>query len=64
MSRLLTECLVLPEGPAAIVSQELSGDYYEAAWPVVEVQLARAGYRLAAWLDRIAAAAAVPMGDL
>ncbi|KAK4250960.1 phospholipase C/P1 nuclease domain-containing protein [Corynascus novoguineensis] len=44
---------VLPEGPDAIRDQELGSDYYEAAAPVVEVQVARAGYRLAAWLDLI-----------
>lgn len=46
---------VLPEGAAAIVGQELGGDYFKKAAPVIEVQLARAGYRLAAWLDLIAA---------
>lgn len=45
---------VLPEGPAAIEGQELAGDYYEKAGPVVEIQIARGGYRLAAWLDKIA----------
>ncbi|PSR83826.1 nuclease PA3 [Coniella lustricola] len=51
---------VFPEGPKAIVGQELSGEYYEKAAPVIEIQVARAGYRLAAWLDLIAAAAAAP----
>ncbi|KAK0633178.1 S1/P1 nuclease [Immersiella caudata] len=46
---------VLPEGPEAIRGQELGSDYYEAAAPVVELQVAKAGYRLAAWLDLIAA---------
>ncbi|KAH9884903.1 putative nuclease S1 precursor [Xylariomycetidae sp. FL2044] len=45
---------VLPEGPDAIVGQELSGAYYEKAAPVIELQVAKAGYRLAAWLDLIA----------
>ncbi|KAH6854991.1 phospholipase C/P1 nuclease domain-containing protein [Chaetomium sp. MPI-CAGE-AT-0009] len=44
---------VLPEGPDAIRDQELGSEYYEAAAPVIEVQVARAGYRLAAWLDLI-----------
>jgi hypothetical protein len=44
---------VMPEGPEAIRNQELGSDYYDAAAPVVEVQIARAGYRLAAWLDLI-----------
>ncbi|KFA66746.1 hypothetical protein S40285_05325 [Stachybotrys chlorohalonatus IBT 40285] len=45
---------VLPEGAHAIVGQELGGDYFEKAGPVVEKQVARAGYRMAAWLDQIA----------
>ncbi|KAI0007404.1 S1/P1 nuclease [Xylariaceae sp. FL0662B] len=49
---------VLPEGAAAIVGQELAGDYYEKAAPVIELQVAKAGYRLAAWLDLIVARAA------
>ncbi|KAJ4386544.1 hypothetical protein N0V93_009441 [Gnomoniopsis smithogilvyi] len=54
---------VFPEGPAAIVGQELSGEYYEKAAPVIEVQVARAGYRLAAWLDLIVAASKTTTGD-
>jgi hypothetical protein len=46
--------VVLPEGAHAIVGQELGGDYFEKAGPVVEKQVARAGYRMAAWLDQIA----------
>ncbi|KAI1392392.1 S1/P1 nuclease [Hypoxylon trugodes] len=45
---------VFPEGPKSIVGQELAGDYYEKAAPVIELQVAKAGYRLAAWLDLIA----------
>jgi hypothetical protein len=45
---------VFPEGPEAIVGQEIAGEYYENAAPVIELQVAKAGYRLAAWLDRIA----------
>ncbi|KAI0476185.1 putative nuclease S1 precursor [Xylariaceae sp. FL0804] len=44
---------VLPEGPDAIVGQELSGEYFERAAPVIEAQVAKAGYRLASWLDLI-----------
>jgi hypothetical protein len=54
---------VFPEGPKAIVGQELAGDYFTKAGPVIERQVARAGYRLGAWLDAIAAeyqAQAVP----
>ena len=43
----------MPDGPEAIRGQELGSKYFEAAAPVVEVQVARAGYRLAAWLDLI-----------
>lgn len=45
--------LVLPEGAEAIEGQELGTDYYEKAAPVVEEQVAKAGFRLAAWLDLI-----------
>ena len=45
---------MLPEGPSAIVGQELGGEYFEKAGPVIERQVARAGYRMAAWLDSIA----------
>lgn len=46
---------VLPQGPEGISGQELGSSYYEDAAPVVEVQIARAGFRLATWLDFIAA---------
>lgn len=45
------------------MGQELAGDYFTKAGPVIERQVARAGYRLGAWLDAIAAeyqAQAVP----
>jgi hypothetical protein len=45
---------VLPEGPKAIAGQELGGEYFDKAGPVIEQQVARAGYRMAAWLDHIA----------
>lgn len=45
---------VFPEGPEAIRGQELGGEYFEKAGPVIEKQVARAGFRMAAWLDRIA----------
>jgi hypothetical protein len=44
---------VLPNGPDAVFAQELSGAYYETAIPVVMKQIAKAGFRLAAWLDAI-----------
>jgi hypothetical protein len=54
--RLTISLSVLPEGPEAIRGQELGSEYYEAAAPVIELQVARAGYRLAAWLDSIVSA--------
>ncbi|KAH7074777.1 S1/P1 nuclease-domain-containing protein [Paraphoma chrysanthemicola] len=48
---------VLPNGPDAVFAQELSGAYYETAIPVVKKQIAKAGFRLAAWLDAIVEAA-------
>ena len=37
--------------------QELSGAYYDGAKPYIEMQIAKGGYRLGAWLNAIAAAA-------
>lgn len=45
---------MLPEGRVAIENQELGGDYFKKAGPVIEVQIARAGFRMAAWLNKIA----------
>ncbi|KAH6665837.1 nuclease S1 [Plectosphaerella plurivora] len=45
---------VFPEGPKAIEGQELGGEYFLNAAPVIELQVARAGYRMATWLDLIA----------
>lgn len=51
---------VLPQGPVAIRDQEIGPgtEYYLKAIDVIELQVARAGVRLAAWLDRIAASIA------
>lgn len=38
------------------MGQELGDDYYEKAAPVIELLVAQAGFRLAAWLDLIVAA--------
>jgi hypothetical protein len=45
---------VLNQGLSYVEGTDLSGDYYTAALPVFEEQIARAGYRLAAWLNLIA----------
>ncbi|PQE03784.1 putative nuclease S1 precursor protein [Rutstroemia sp. NJR-2017a BBW] len=45
---------VMPEGAEGVLGKELSGEYYENGVPVVQLQVAKAGYRLAAWLDMIA----------
>ncbi|PBP25278.1 hypothetical protein BUE80_DR003657 [Diplocarpon rosae] len=49
--------IVLPDGQEAVEGKEISGAYYESAIPVVEKQIAKAGYRLAAWLNLIASSA-------
>lgn len=51
---------MLPDGPAAIVGKELGGEYFDKAGPVIELSVARAGVRLAAWLDRIVAKLMLP----
>ncbi|QSZ28551.1 hypothetical protein DSL72_003049 [Monilinia vaccinii-corymbosi] len=44
---------VMPDGAEVLEGKELSGDYYDGSVPVIQLQVARAGYRLAAWLDMI-----------
>ena len=36
---------VMPNGQEALEGQELDGDYYTAAIPVIQLQIAKAGYR-------------------
>jgi hypothetical protein len=45
---------VMPNGVEATQEVDLSGDYYTSVLPVVQLQFAKAGYRLAAWLNLIA----------
>jgi S1/P1 Nuclease len=45
---------VLDQGLQYIEGTDLATDYYNAAVPVFELQLAKAGYRLAAWLNLVA----------
>ncbi|THW54972.1 nuclease s1 [Aureobasidium pullulans] len=45
---------VMPNGQAAVEDVDLGGAYYASAISVVELQIARAGVRLAAYLDAIA----------
>jgi hypothetical protein len=45
---------VMPDGISSVQGKELSGDYYESCVPVIQLQIAKAGYRLAAWLNLIA----------
>jgi hypothetical protein len=44
---------VIPNGADALRNQELSGAYYDSVIPVVQKQIAKAGFRLAAWLDAV-----------
>ncbi|KAF2263883.1 S1/P1 nuclease [Lojkania enalia] len=45
---------VVPDGVDGVEGKELDGAYYDSAIPVVQLQIAKAGYRLAAWLNYIA----------
>lgn len=44
----------LKGGPSAVENQDLGGTYYTNAVPVFKMQIAKGGYRLAAWLNLIA----------
>lgn len=45
---------VMPKGVSPLEAVDLAGDYYDGVVGVVEEQVAKAGYRLAAWLNLIA----------
>jgi hypothetical protein len=45
---------VFEPGLSYLKSTDLSGNYYDTCKPVFEELIARAGYRLASWLDLIA----------
>lgn len=47
--------IVIPKGQAAVEKGDLYPTYYNSAIGTIELQIAKAGYRLAAWLDAIAA---------
>lgn len=47
---------VLAPGLEWVKENDLGGEYYEGAVSVVELQIARAGKRLAAWINAVAAA--------
>jgi hypothetical protein len=51
--------VVIPDGESSVENTDLYPDYYNSAIPTVELQIAKAGYRLAAWLDAIAAGQSV-----
>lgn len=44
---------VLGDGPAKINGTEIGGKYYEGSIDLVELQIAKGGIRLAAWLNMI-----------
>ncbi len=54
---------VMPQGVDSVSGQDLSGSYYTSVIPVVELQIARAGYRLAAWLDAMVASTEAENAD-
>ncbi|KAI4151257.1 MAG: hypothetical protein LQ340_003606 [Diploschistes diacapsis] len=45
---------VMPGGVSSVENQDLSGAYYQNMMPTVKLQFAKAGYRLAAWLNLLA----------
>jgi hypothetical protein len=47
---------VFPDSVAAVSTVDLGGDYFDQAAETVEMQIAKGGYRLAHWLDQLAAA--------
>ncbi|KXJ85229.1 putative nuclease PA3 [Microdochium bolleyi] len=54
--------VVMPQGVAALQKGDLYPDYYNSVLPTIEMQLAKAGYRLANWLNKLHAASAASKG--
>lgn len=50
--------VVMPKGVAALQTGDLYPTYYNSAIGTIELQIAKGGYRLADWLNKIAAASA------
>lgn len=48
---------VFPDTIEAVSESDLGGEYFEQAAETVQLQIAKGGYRLAHWLDQLAAAA-------
>ena len=46
---------VFPDSVEAVSTVDLGGDYFEQAAETVQIQIAKGGYRLAHWLDALAA---------
>ncbi|KAF4635480.1 hypothetical protein G7Y89_g2621 [Cudoniella acicularis] len=53
---------VLANGIDWLKNNDLGGDYYDGAVPIVESQISKAGLRLAAWVNALAAAAGSDSG--
>ncbi|KAH7029776.1 putative nuclease PA3 [Microdochium trichocladiopsis] len=48
--------VVMPKGVGALQKGDLYPDYYNSVLPTIEMQIAKAGYRLANWLNKLHAA--------
>ena len=46
---------VFPDSVEAVSKVDLGGDYFEQAAETEQIQIAKGGYRLAHWLDQLAA---------
>ncbi|KAJ5794491.1 hypothetical protein N7457_001090 [Penicillium paradoxum] len=45
--------VVMPDGPDALTTGDLYPEYYDSAIGTIEIQIAKAGYRLGNWLNMI-----------
>lgn len=55
--------VVMPDGAAALQTGDLYPTYYNSVIPTIELQIAKGGYRLANWLNLLAAAAKAKRGE-
>jgi hypothetical protein len=55
--------VVMPNGAAALQKGDLYPTYYDSVIPTIEMQIAKGGYRLANWLNLLAASAKAKRGE-
>ncbi|KAJ6133220.1 S1/P1 nuclease [Penicillium samsonianum] len=62
-TNLLNRAVVFKRGIPYLTSEDLGGEYYDDAVPVIAEQIVKAGVRLAAWINALAEQRRAKTGD-